>query len=114
VSATATPIDNRRIPGESGTWVFLFGDMLVFGAFFVTFLVERATAPEVFDAARVLSNQEYGQVFDSSDHAFRFPFEGSFAPTVETRLVGFHFDKDPIAHARIDNGGRNFCYFHPA
>ena len=41
-----------RIPGESGTWVFLFGDMLVFGAFFVTFLVERAKEPEVFDAAR--------------------------------------------------------------
>lgn len=47
--------DTRRIPGESGTWVFLFGDMLVFGAFFVTFLVERAEspgAPETFDAAR--------------------------------------------------------------
>lgn len=42
----------RRVPGESGTWVFLFGDMAVFGAFFVTFLVERAHAPEVFDAAR--------------------------------------------------------------
>ena len=26
--------------------------MLVFGAFFVTFLVERAKAPETFDAAR--------------------------------------------------------------
>lgn len=46
------PRDARRIPGESGTWVFLFGDMLVFGAFFVTFLVERAKAPEVFDTAR--------------------------------------------------------------
>ncbi|KMO67673.1 cytochrome c oxidase subunit 3 [Mycolicibacterium chlorophenolicum] len=42
----------RRVPGESGTWVFLFGDMAVFGAFFVTFLVERASAPAVFDAAR--------------------------------------------------------------
>ncbi|WP_006247052.1 cytochrome c oxidase subunit 3 [Mycolicibacterium tusciae] len=42
----------RRIPGESGTWVFLFGDMLVFGVFFVTFMVERAKAPEVFDVAR--------------------------------------------------------------
>ena len=43
---------SRRVPGESGTWVFLFGDMLVFGVFFVTFLVERAKAPEVFDVAR--------------------------------------------------------------
>ena len=42
----------RRIPGEQGTWVFLFGDMLVFGAFFATFIVERAKAPEVFDVAR--------------------------------------------------------------
>src|SRR3954451_12696306 len=42
----------RRIPGESGTWVFLFGDMLVFGVFFVTFMVERAKAPQVFDVAR--------------------------------------------------------------
>ena len=42
----------RRIPAESGTWVFLFGDMLVFGVFFVTFMVERAKAPELFDIAR--------------------------------------------------------------
>jgi nitric oxide reductase NorE protein len=42
----------RRIPGESGTWVFLFGDMVVFGVFFVTFMVERAKAPEAFDLAR--------------------------------------------------------------
>lgn len=42
----------RRVPAESGAWVFLFGDMAVFGAFFVTFLVERARAPEFFDHAR--------------------------------------------------------------
>lgn len=52
MTATKTPTTDKRIPGESGTWVFLFGDMLVFGAFFVTFLVERNKAPEVFDAAR--------------------------------------------------------------
>ena len=32
--------------------MFLFGDMLVFGVFFATFMVERAKAPDVFDAAR--------------------------------------------------------------
>ncbi|TFV61202.1 cytochrome c oxidase subunit 3 family protein [Mycobacterium sp. PS03-16] len=42
----------RRTPGEAGTWVFLFGDMLVFGVFFGTFLVARAAEPEVFDAGR--------------------------------------------------------------
>lgn len=49
---TATAAPTRRVPGESGTWVFLFGDMVVFGAFFATFMVERAKAPEVFDVAR--------------------------------------------------------------
>ena len=43
---------DRRVPGEQGTWVFLFGDMLVFGTFFATFMVERAKAPAVFDVAR--------------------------------------------------------------
>ncbi|OSC28661.1 cytochrome c oxidase subunit 3 [Mycobacterium paraintracellulare] len=49
-STTAAPA--RRLPGESGTWVFLLGDMLVFGAFFATFMVERDKAPELFDVAR--------------------------------------------------------------
>lgn len=48
----AAPATARRVPGESGTWVFLFGDMLVFGTFFATFLVERAKAPEVFESSR--------------------------------------------------------------
>jgi nitric oxide reductase NorE protein len=42
----------RRIPGEQGTWVFLFGDMVVFGAFFATFMVERAKAAELFGLSR--------------------------------------------------------------
>lgn len=42
----------RKMPGEQGTWVLLFGDMLVFGAFFATFMVERSKATEVFEAAR--------------------------------------------------------------
>lgn len=42
----------RRIPGEGGVWIFLFGDMVVFGAFFATFMYERAQAPELFDESR--------------------------------------------------------------
>jgi nitric oxide reductase NorE protein len=42
----------RRMPGEEGTWVFLFGDMIVFGVFFATFMYERAQAPELFDQSR--------------------------------------------------------------
>jgi nitric oxide reductase NorE protein len=47
---TAPPA--RRLPGEQGTWVFLLGDMLVFGVFFATFMVERAMEPTQFDTAR--------------------------------------------------------------
>ena len=52
VSAPTAQATARRVPGENGTWVFLFGDMLVFGTFFATFMVERAKAPEIFDASR--------------------------------------------------------------
>ena len=53
-ATTTSPRESpaRRIPGEQGTWVFLFGDMLVFGVFFTTFMVERSEAPELFDVAR--------------------------------------------------------------
>jgi nitric oxide reductase NorE protein len=45
-------MSERTAPGEPGTWVFLMGDMLVFGIFFSTFMVERAKEPEQFDTAR--------------------------------------------------------------
>ncbi|AQT79553.1 cytochrome C oxidase subunit III [Mycolicibacterium litorale] len=52
MTAAGAPATSRRVPGEQGTWVFLFGDMGVFAVFFATFMVERSKAPEVFDAAR--------------------------------------------------------------
>lgn len=50
--AVDEPKTVRRTPAEPGVWLFLFGDMLVFGVFFATFMVERAKAPGVFDASR--------------------------------------------------------------
>jgi nitric oxide reductase NorE protein len=48
------------MPGEEGTWVFLFGDMLVFGVFFATFMYQRAQAPELFDQSRQTLNAGIG------------------------------------------------------
>uniref|UniRef100_UPI00389AAC4F cytochrome c oxidase subunit 3 n=1 Tax=Mycobacterium sp. HUMS_1102779 TaxID=3383487 RepID=UPI00389AAC4F len=42
----------RHVPGEPGVWILLFGDMVVFGAFFATFMYQRSLAPELFDASR--------------------------------------------------------------
>ena len=63
MTAAGTPSATaRRVPGEQGTWVFLFGDMLVFAVFFATFMVERSKAPAVFDAARTTLHIDVGLV----------------------------------------------------
>ena len=43
---------DRHVPGEPGVWIFLFGDMVVFGVFFATFMYQRSLAPELFDESR--------------------------------------------------------------
>jgi nitric oxide reductase NorE protein len=42
----------RRVPGEPGVWIFLFGDMVVFGVFFATFMYQRTLARRLFDESR--------------------------------------------------------------
>lgn len=60
--ATAAPVEmpdttrpqedvlGRRIPGEPGLWVFILGDMTLFGVFFLAFVVARKQSPETFAA----------------------------------------------------------------
>ncbi|WP_285031175.1 cytochrome c oxidase subunit 3 [Mycolicibacterium sp. lyk4-40-TYG-92] len=50
VVETATP--PRRIPGEEGLWVFIFGDMTIFALLFGAFLVARGDDPSLFVASR--------------------------------------------------------------
>lgn len=49
-----TPTDHRatHVPGEPGLWVFLFGDMIVFAAFFAVIAYYRSTEPLMFAAAQ--------------------------------------------------------------
>lgn len=37
-----------HIPGEPGLWVFILGDMTLFGVFFLAFVVARKQSPEAF------------------------------------------------------------------
>lgn len=56
------PLDGRHIPGEIGIWVFVLGDMLIFGLFFVVFLYERARNVELFQAAHAQMSLTFGAV----------------------------------------------------
>lgn len=58
VSAVARP--HRRIPGESGIWVMIAGDLLVFSLFFLTFAFEYRSTPEAFAAGQALLNRPLG------------------------------------------------------
>jgi nitric oxide reductase NorE protein len=52
----------RHIPGEEGTWVFIFGDMTVFALLFGAYLCYRGTDPAVFTQSQTTLNQTYGVV----------------------------------------------------
>lgn len=58
VSPQATK--EEHVPGEAGVWVFIIGDMLVFAAFFVSYLRERADDVAVFAASQRELNQWFG------------------------------------------------------
>jgi len=51
-----------HVPGETGVWVFIFGDMMVFAVLFATYLYYRAENVELFNASQGALNQTYGAV----------------------------------------------------
>jgi nitric oxide reductase NorE protein len=42
----------RHIPGEEGTWIFIFGDMTIFSALFGSYLYYRGRDPETFRSSQ--------------------------------------------------------------
>src|SRR5438093_4046315 len=52
----------RHLPGEEGMWIFILGDMTVFGLLFGVFLHYRAGDPELFRASQQHLNQTFGAV----------------------------------------------------
>lgn len=50
----------RHMPGEEGIWVFIFGDMMVFSLFFITFLYYRGQNPDLFVTSQTHLNQAFG------------------------------------------------------
>jgi nitric oxide reductase NorE protein len=52
----------RLVPGEPGVWLFVLGDMIVFGVFFAVFLSARADQPGLFEASRETATIAFGAV----------------------------------------------------
>lgn len=49
-----------RIPGEPGVWLLIFGDLMVFAAFFLCFALARSNAPAAFAADHLLLDRRLG------------------------------------------------------
>jgi nitric oxide reductase NorE protein len=60
VSAGPAPEENHAVPGEVGIWVFVLGDMFVFGLFFTVFVYYRGLDVELYRASQATLNQNYG------------------------------------------------------
>jgi nitric oxide reductase NorE protein len=52
--------DARRVPGEVGVWVLLFGDLLVFSIFFLIFTDFRGQAPHLYQVGSASLNKAIG------------------------------------------------------
>jgi nitric oxide reductase NorE protein len=51
-----------RVPGETGVWVLIFGDMLAFAVFFGVFMYSRGNEPKLFDESRTHLSVGYAVV----------------------------------------------------
>lgn len=52
--------DRHHVPGEEGVWVVIFGDLIVFALFFVTYCYYRAISPDLFSTSQQQLNQTIG------------------------------------------------------
>jgi nitric oxide reductase NorE protein len=62
VGAVAPRSAAKRIPGEAGIWIFIFGDMTVFALLFGAFVVTRAEDPDLFNHGAATLNQNFGAI----------------------------------------------------
>jgi nitric oxide reductase NorE protein len=60
----AAPTDGRTVhlPGDSAMWVMVIGDLVIFGAYFLIFMVHRAMKPAEFLASQQHLNITIGVV----------------------------------------------------
>ncbi|WP_293043046.1 cytochrome c oxidase subunit 3 [Mycobacterium sp.] len=62
VPAEAPEVGHPHVPGEAGTWIFIFGDMCVFALLFCVFLNARRFSPVAFAHDQAELNANLGAV----------------------------------------------------
>ena len=68
--------------------------------------------PEMFDARRILPDEELREILDRAHDGARVPFEGRLAPAEQAGLVGLDLDEDPVSHPGMADEGSNGGDFH--
>jgi nitric oxide reductase NorE protein len=56
------PPVERHMPGETGIWIIIFGDMLIFALMFGVFLFYRRADRALFESSQAHMNQTYGLI----------------------------------------------------
>lgn len=51
-----------HVPGEMGIWIFILGDMVIFGLFFIVFVYNRGLNSDVYLQSQATLNQNYGAI----------------------------------------------------
>jgi nitric oxide reductase NorE protein len=51
-----------HVPGEAGIWIFILGDMTLYGALFASFLYDRGADPELFDRSAGTLHMSFGAI----------------------------------------------------
>lgn len=54
--------DGKKMPGDEGVWIIIFGDMMVFGLFFATYLYYRSLNVDMYTAAQSVLSKSYGLI----------------------------------------------------
>jgi heme/copper-type cytochrome/quinol oxidase subunit 3 len=50
----------RRLAGDRDVWIFIIAELLMFGAFFVAYIVNRAREVELFNASQLTLDRTLG------------------------------------------------------
>lgn len=67
---------------------------------------------ELFDVARIASDDKRSEVLDRSGDRTGLPLQGRLTPTEEAGLIGVDANENPVPHFRVDDKGSDARNLH--